>query len=71
MLVGCLVAVAVFDISYGLAADYQGNSQDLLLDVYYPKLGIAAAMNINCDYAVGVLNMNLLMDSLVTASQSK
>ena len=39
--------------------------------IYYPKLGIAAAMNINCDYAVSVLNMNSLMDSLVTASQSK
>ena len=37
--------------------------------IYYPKLGIAAAININCDYAVGVLNLNELMDSLISISQ--
>lgn len=39
--------------------------------IYYPKLGIAAAMNINCDYAVGVLNLNNVMDDLISASISK
>lgn len=34
--------------------------------IYYPKLGIAAAMNINCDYAVSVLNLNTLMDELIS-----
>ncbi|WP_250433836.1 serine hydrolase domain-containing protein [Hanstruepera flava] len=41
------------------------------LFIYYPKLGIAAALNINCDYAVGVLNMNTLMDTLVSISTSE
>lgn len=39
--------------------------------IYYPKLGIAAAMNINCDYAVSVLNLNNVIDDLISASISK
>lgn len=34
--------------------------------IYYPKLGTAAAMNINCDYAVSLLNLNTLMDELIS-----
>lgn len=34
--------------------------------IYYPKLGVAAAINVNCDYAVSVLNLNDLMDSLIS-----
>ncbi|WP_191858264.1 serine hydrolase domain-containing protein [Hanstruepera ponticola] len=37
--------------------------------IYYPKYGIAAAMQINCDYAVGVLNLNDFMDDLISISQ--
>lgn len=39
--------------------------------IYYPKYGIAAAININCDYAVGVLNLNDFMDNLISISQTK
>ena len=39
--------------------------------IYYPKYGIAAAIQINCDYAVSVLNLNNLMDELISISQIK
>ncbi len=39
--------------------------------IYYPKYGMAAALQINCDYAVGVLNLNDIMDNLISLSISK
>lgn len=39
--------------------------------IYYPKYGIATAIQINCDYAVSVLNLNNLMDELISISQIK
>ena len=33
--------------------------------IYYPDLGIAAALQTNCDYAVQLINLNLLLDDLV------
>ncbi|PNQ74617.1 hypothetical protein C1T31_00280 [Hanstruepera neustonica] len=39
--------------------------------IYYPKYGIAAAMQINCDYAGGVINLNDFMDDLIAISLTK
>lgn len=39
--------------------------------IYYPKLGIAAAIQINCDYAGAFFNLNDFMDQLITYSIKK
>ena len=36
------------------------------LFIYYPDLKVAAALQFNCDYAAGVINMNELMDTLIS-----
>jgi D-alanyl-D-alanine carboxypeptidase len=39
--------------------------------IYYPKLGIAAAVQINCDYAGAFFNLNDFMDQLISYSIKK
>ncbi|WP_223032157.1 serine hydrolase domain-containing protein [Hanstruepera marina] len=62
----------IYETKHGEAYGHSGFMPGFnALFVYYPKLGIAAALNINCDYAVGILNMNTLMDTLVSIGISE
>lgn len=38
--------------------------------IYYPELSMAAAINFNCDYASSILNMNDLIDSLISIAKN-
>lgn len=62
----------IYETSHGEAYGHTGFMPGFnAIFIYYPKLEIAAAMHINCDYAGGVLNMNTFMDDLITLSLSK
>ncbi|WP_104734908.1 serine hydrolase domain-containing protein [Hanstruepera ponticola] len=60
----------IYDTEHGEAFGHTGFMPGFnSLFIYYPKYGIAAAIQINCDYAVSVLNLNDFMDDLISISQ--
>ncbi|WP_452225627.1 serine hydrolase domain-containing protein [Lacinutrix chionoecetis] len=59
----------IYDTKYGTAYGHSGFMPGFnSLFIYYPKIEVAAAIQINCDYAASVLNMNTLIDDLVSQS---
>jgi D-alanyl-D-alanine carboxypeptidase len=62
----------IYDTQHGEAYGHTGFMPGFnAIFIYYPKLGIAAAMQINCDYAGAFFKLNDFMDQLITNSIKK
>lgn len=62
----------IYDTQHGEAYGHTGFMPGFnAIFIYYPKLGIAAAMQINCDYAGAFFKLNDFMDQLITYSIKK
>ena len=57
----------IYETDHGMAYGHSGFMPGFnALFIYYPKLEVAAAIQTNCDFAASILDMNVLMDDLVT-----
>ncbi|MFD2822361.1 serine hydrolase domain-containing protein [Lacinutrix iliipiscaria] len=63
------IGTFIYETKHGKAFGHSGFMPGFnSLFIYYPELEIAAAIQINCDYAASVINMNELMDDLISQS---
>jgi len=62
----------IYETKHGKAYGHTGFMPGFnAIFIYYPELGIAAAIQINCDYSEGALSLNNFMDDLITLTISK
>ena len=62
----------IYETKHGIAFGHSGFMPGFnSLFIYYPDLEVAAAIQTNCDYASANLNMNELMDNLITQSLTR